>query len=121
MAEIREDNLLEVAMFRNVTKENTYDDELKSRIPSQEEIVKRARNRLGEKTYGLLSDNCQHFCTMCRYGEARSIGVRDAVTKLTIGGAIFATCAALYSVYKSYNNNDNNKNEEKDKKFTKKN
>lgn len=36
------------------------------------EAVRRARSRLGENHYRLLSNNCEHFCAWCLYGESRS-------------------------------------------------
>lgn len=44
---------------------------------TSEEVVRRARSRLGENRYRLLSNNCEHFCTWCLYGEARSEQVRQ--------------------------------------------
>ena len=40
-----------------------------------EDIVRRARSRLGECRYDLLSNNCEHFCNWCELGEARSTQV----------------------------------------------
>ena len=37
-----------------------------------ENILRRARSRLGECRYDLLSNNCEHFCNWCQLGEARS-------------------------------------------------
>jgi hypothetical protein len=37
-----------------------------------EEIVRRARSRLGERRYELLRNNCEHFCNWCQLGESRS-------------------------------------------------
>ncbi|MEX3949746.1 lecithin retinol acyltransferase family protein [Paraburkholderia sp. EG287B] len=34
--------------------------------------VLRARSRLGENRYRLLTNNCEHFCTWCVLGESRS-------------------------------------------------
>lgn len=34
--------------------------------------VARARSRLGEDAYDLLSNNCEHFCTWCLDGQPRS-------------------------------------------------
>jgi hypothetical protein len=37
-----------------------------------EEVVRRARSRLGERRYQLLKNNCEHFCNWCQLGECRS-------------------------------------------------
>ncbi len=37
-----------------------------------EEIVRRARSRLGEQGYRVLSNNCEHFCSWCIDGQSRS-------------------------------------------------
>ncbi|MGO8854961.1 MAG: lecithin retinol acyltransferase family protein [Steroidobacteraceae bacterium] len=42
---------------------------------SPEEIVRRARARLGENDYRLLTNNCEHFCTWCISGVGRSAQV----------------------------------------------
>ncbi|WP_425469547.1 lecithin retinol acyltransferase family protein [Paraburkholderia azotifigens] len=34
--------------------------------------IRRAYSRLGEDRYRLISNNCEHFCTWCLYGESRS-------------------------------------------------
>jgi hypothetical protein len=36
------------------------------------EVVRRARSRLGEDRYRLLTNNCEHFCEWCLQGERRS-------------------------------------------------
>lgn len=36
------------------------------------EVVRRAASRLGEDNYRLLTNNCEHFCTWCLFGESRS-------------------------------------------------
>jgi len=36
------------------------------------EAIRRAYSRLGEDRYRLISNNCEHFCTWCLYGESRS-------------------------------------------------
>lgn len=37
-----------------------------------EEVVRRAGSRLGENDYRLLTNNCEHFCSWCLFGECRS-------------------------------------------------
>lgn len=40
-----------------------------------EEAIRRARSRLGEKRYRLLSNNCEHFVEWCLHDRARSFQV----------------------------------------------
>jgi hypothetical protein len=42
-----------------------------------EEIVRRARSRLGENDYRLLTNNCEHFCNWCVSGVSHSAQVRQ--------------------------------------------
>jgi hypothetical protein len=39
------------------------------------EIVRRARSRLGENDYRLLTNNCEHFCNWCISGISHSAQV----------------------------------------------
>ena len=39
---------------------------------SPREIVDRARSRVGERDYRLLTNNCEHFCNWCIRGLSRS-------------------------------------------------
>jgi hypothetical protein len=39
------------------------------------EVICRARSRLGEDRYRLLTNNCEHFCEWCLHGAARSLQV----------------------------------------------
>lgn len=38
-------------------------------------IADRARSRLGEDRYSVVSNNCEHFAHWCRDGEARSLQI----------------------------------------------
>jgi len=40
-----------------------------------EEVVHRARLRIGENRYRVLTNNCEHFCEWCISGAARSLQV----------------------------------------------
>lgn len=42
---------------------------------SPDEIVRRARSRLRENDYRLLTNNCEHFCNWCVSGISRSAQV----------------------------------------------
>lgn len=46
----------------------------------QHEVVRRARLRLGEDRYSVLTNNCEHFCEWCVRGEHRSYQVDDRST-----------------------------------------
>ena len=39
------------------------------------EVIHRARSRVGEDCYRLLTNNCEHFCEWCLHGTARSFQV----------------------------------------------
>lgn len=43
-------------------------------------VVLRARSRLGENRYRLLTNNCEHFCAWCLLGESRSEQVHTCFT-----------------------------------------
>jgi cell wall-associated NlpC family hydrolase len=40
-----------------------------------QEVIRRARSRLGEERYRLLANNCEHFCEWCLHGRACSYQV----------------------------------------------
>jgi hypothetical protein len=40
-----------------------------------QEVICRARSRVGEDRYRLLTNNCEHFCEWCLRGTARSFQV----------------------------------------------
>jgi len=50
-----------------------------SRWFDQHEVVRRARLRLGEDRYGLLTNNCEHFCEWCVRGQHRSYQVDERI------------------------------------------
>jgi cytochrome c553 len=51
---------------------------MRSNEPSSfapQEVIRRARSRVGEDCYRLLTNNCEHFCEWCLRGEPRSYQV----------------------------------------------
>ena len=46
-----------------------------------DEVVHRARSRVGEDRYDLLTNNCEHFCEWCVCGEHRSYQVGEWVSR----------------------------------------
>lgn len=57
-----------------------------------EQVVRRARSRLGERCYHLLKNNCEHFCNWCQLGECRSEQV-EALTR-----PVLLLCGLLQSL-----------------------
>jgi Lecithin retinol acyltransferase len=47
---------------------------------TREEVVRRARSRIGEHRYRLLTNNCEHFCAWCLWGEHRSLQVDEWIS-----------------------------------------
>lgn len=45
---------------------------------SEQEIIQRARSRLGEKGYNLITNNCEHFARWCVTGESISYQVLNS-------------------------------------------
>lgn len=41
------------------------------------DVIRRARSRVGENRYRVLSNNCEHFCEWCLQGEHRSYQVES--------------------------------------------
>ena len=48
---------------------------------SSREVIHRARSRVGEDGYRLLTNNCEHFCEWCLHGEHRSYQVEAWVAR----------------------------------------
>ncbi len=46
------------------------------------EVVRRARMRLGEDRYDLLTNNCEHFCEWCIRGVSRNHQVERVITRI---------------------------------------
>ena len=50
--------------------------------PERAEVVRRARLRVGEDRYDLLTNNCEHFCEWCIRGVPRSHQVERAIVRI---------------------------------------
>jgi hypothetical protein len=44
-------------------------------------VIARARSRLGEDCYRILSNNCEHFCEWCVHGRNRSLQIEEWRTR----------------------------------------
>src|SRR6266404_4568723 len=64
---IEEVSLAQFAYGRSVW---TRSSDLPAFVP--QEVIRRARSRVGENRYRILRNNCEHFCEWCLRGESRS-------------------------------------------------
>lgn len=74
---VEEVSLAEFAAGREVTVR----DDSRAHF-SPDEIVARARSRLGEDRYRLATNNCEHFCAWCLTGESRSRQIETIADRL---------------------------------------
>ena len=61
-----------------------FPSDFKGFLYSPEETVKRAKSRLGEHSYNLITNNCEHFAWWCKTGESKSEQVEDSVLKFAL-------------------------------------
>ena len=59
----------------------------------REDVVLRARTRLGENRYHILRNNCEHFCEWCLSGVSRSRQLESLLGQL--GGTAIAIIDAI--------------------------
>jgi hypothetical protein len=65
-----------------------------------EEIIRRARSRIGERDYRLLTNNCEHFCEWALHGVARSFQVEMSLAFPRLVGERIQT--ALLRIVRRY-------------------
>lgn len=63
-----------------------------------EDSLRRARSRLGERSYDVLRNNCEHFCNWCQVGESRSQQVESLAKPMRTLVSAAATLAGLIAV-----------------------
>lgn len=66
----------------------TYVQSHNNRAFSHRQTMKRARSRLSEDNYNLLSNNCEHFINWCIYGKPRSAQVSNAALYIVSKGLL---------------------------------
>ena len=60
---------------------------------SPQEIVLRARSRLGENEYQVLRNNCEHFCNWCITGRSRSTQAESPLASTLQALIVAVQCA----------------------------
>lgn len=64
------------ALFHQMRRVKNY------HLYTPEETVKRAESRLGEASYNLVTDNCEHFAIWCKTGVSESRQVNAVLERL---------------------------------------
>lgn len=65
-----------ITLIHNLKREKKY------HLYTPEETVQRAKSRLGEREYNLLTKNCEHFAIWCKTGVSESHQVNAMLEKL---------------------------------------
>ncbi|CAF3174993.1 unnamed protein product, partial [Rotaria sp. Silwood2] len=68
---ITEETFHKVLKSSGAARINNFKDNEWPVLPANE-IVQRARDSLGKVGYNVLTNNCEHFATGCRYGDRLS-------------------------------------------------
>ena len=95
---VRETSLKKFARGGECRIERFYDSQSNAQKFSREETVNRARSRMGEKSYNLLFNNCEHFVLWCKTGINKSVQVEKAAgTAILLGAAALVAHIAINS------------------------
>jgi lecithin:retinol acyltransferase len=62
----------------------------------REDVVRRARSRLGENRYHIIRNNCEHFCEWCLTGVSRSRQLESLLGR--VGAAAIAVLQVVASL-----------------------
>jgi hypothetical protein len=68
---------------------------------NSKEIIQRAKSRIGESDYNLLTNNCEHFCNWCIDGVKKS-------TQVKIAGALGTVVLSGIIAYKALKGDSDN-------------
>ena len=64
-----------------------YTEEELKELKPKDEIIKYAKEHLGEKGYNLINNNCEHFSNRCAFGKSESEQVNNIFSLL---GGLFS-------------------------------
>lgn len=70
---------------------------------ASDEIIERAKSRMGESQYNLVFNNCEHFANWCRTGNHKSEQVESIFYMVNnfVTPVIVSVAQGIYKVYKS--------------------
>jgi hypothetical protein len=60
-----------------------------------DEVVERAESRIGEASYDLVRNNCEHFATWCSSGRHDSRQVRAVINTVATAAAVAWVAASM--------------------------
>jgi hypothetical protein len=60
-----------------------------------QEVIRRARARVGENRYRILRNNCEHFCEWCLRGESRSYQVERVLALRSVRVVTFGVLSLV--------------------------
>lgn len=58
-----------------------FSSTLRGKLHSPDSVVERAKSRLGENSYNLIFNNCEHFCNWCTHGDEFSMQTAGGVER----------------------------------------
>ncbi|CAF3744010.1 unnamed protein product [Adineta steineri] len=96
-AEICKSKIIDVMVYGGNVHINNFLDSKRKPLPIRL-ILERAENAVGRIGYNLLYNNCEHFATECRYGQATSNQVQVSVGS-ALGLGLILTGAAVFGAY----------------------
>lgn len=88
-------------LMTNLERSDKLWDYLKAvnyHLYTPKETIERAKSRIGESDYNLITNNCEHFALWCKTGISEShqiSGLLDALMMTDIKGQVFEMSAAM--------------------------
>lgn len=75
----------------NVAREYSRASMLRGSALAPDEVVRRAKNRLGEDSYHLVFNNCEHFCNWCTHNDDYSFQTAGTIENNVRRGNLLQT------------------------------
>lgn len=82
-----------IGVYKSIRRNKKMKD---YKLYSPTETVRRAKRKLGEKEYNIITNNCEHFAIWCKTGIEESHQVEELVSILTENNLIIRNPFVLY-------------------------